>query len=57
MGGGYYSLQTINITTFDRSEFSKIHDFAPFGICQDSLKFFLTFFTKRLEKLDIKKIE
>ena len=57
MGGGHYSLQTINITTLDRSEFSKIHDFAPFGICQDSVKFFLTFFTKRLEKLDIKKIE
>ena len=36
------------------TRFTKIHDFVPFGICQDSVKPLLTFFSKKFEIFDIK---
>ena len=37
-----------------RTRFTKIHDFVPFGICQDPVKLLLKFFSKKFEILDVK---
>ena len=37
-----------------RTRFTKIHDFVPFGICQDPVKPLLTFFSKKFEIFDVK---
>ena len=37
-----------------RTRFTKIHDFVPFGICQDPVKLLLKFFSKNFEILDVK---
>ena len=37
-----------------RTRFTKIHDFVPFGICQDPVKLLLKFFSKKFEIFDVK---
>ena len=36
-----------------RTRFTKIHDFVPFGICQDPVKPLLTFFSRKFEIFDV----
>ena len=36
-----------------RTRFTKLHDFVPFGICQDPAKLFPTFFSKKFEIFDV----
>ena len=35
------------------TRFTKIHDFVPFGICQDRVKPLLTFFSRKFEIFDV----
>ena len=55
-GGHYDSLyhESVWCIHMVRGRFPKIHDFAPFAICQDLVKSLLTFFFKKFEKLDVK---
>ena len=55
-GGHYGPPYRISISCYRvvRGRFTKFHDFVPFGICQDPVKLLLTFFPKKMEKMDIK---
>ena len=55
--GGLFDLlykESINHNYRTRTRITKIHDFVPFGICQDPVKLFLTFFSKNFEIFDVK---
>ena len=53
MGGLFDPLYHESVCRIYRTRFPKIHDFVPFGICQDPVKPLLRFFSKKFKIFDV----
>ena len=53
MGGLFDPLYHESVCRIYRTRFPKIHDFVPFGICQEPVKPLLRFFSKKFKIFDV----